>query len=255
MKLLVDMGNSRLKSAQYTNGQLQQFFSVAYAKQSPLECLTAHLNTYPDIREVTLVSVLGDRFYQQLKCWCQANDIILNWAASSKQACGIQSRYYEPESLGSDRFVALVGARKLFPNQCCIVVDCGTAVTVDALTAEGVFCGGVIIPGLRLWGDSLVSRADQLNAHQIQHPAVFARDTAQAIGSGSLYGLVGAIEGLCQRMQQQLSQELGAELEVTRILCGGDAALVAEHAQLSFELLPELVLMGLVEFTETSCAS
>ncbi|PID45582.1 MAG: hypothetical protein CSB47_08000 [Proteobacteria bacterium] len=250
MRLLIDMGNSRLKSARYANAQLDQFVSRPYGDSTPIDCLKAFIRGQSELVSVTLVSVLGDAFQTEVKAYCQKEGIHLIWAASSATAHGIRSAYHTPENLGSDRFVALVGARKLFPEQYCIVVDCGTATTVDALTSDGVFCGGVIIPGLQLWGDSLMSRANQLNAHEMNHPTVFAKDTPQAIGSGSVYGLVGAIEGLCQRMEVQFRRDAGVDIPVVRLLCGGDAHLIAAHTRLSFEVVPHLVLTGLTEFTE-----
>lgn len=250
MKLLIDMGNSRLKAACYESDKLHSFESVPYDGASSIDCFKAFVSNQVGLISVTLVSVLGDVFREDVREYCQQNGIALGWAASSESAYGVENKYLKPTSLGSDRFVALVGARKIFPDQYCIVVDCGTAVTVDALTAGGVFCGGVIIPGLQLWGDSLTSRANQLNAHQLEHPSVLARDTAQAIGSGSLFGLVGAIEGLCKRIEIQLKQNDGDDITVVRLLCGGDAHVIAEHSLLTFQVEPHLVLIGLAEFTE-----
>ena len=250
MKLLIDMGNSRLKSARYTNKKLSDFVSIPYGEKSSLACFKAYILEQSGLVSVTMVSVLGNGFQRSIRAFCQEVGIQLVWAASSERGQGVENKYLKPLSLGSDRFVALVGAKKLFPNQYCIVVDCGTAVTVDALTADGVFCGGVIIPGLQLWGDSLTSRANQLNAHQLDHPSVLARDTAQAIGSGSLFGLVGAIEGLCQRIEMQLKHDHAGDVDVVRLLCGGDAQIVAQHSHLTYVVEPHLVLMGLTEFSE-----
>ena len=250
MKLLIDMGNSRLKAATYDGNKLSNFESVSYGDESALQCFKDYLSSQLELVSVTLVSVLGSEFHGYVKAHCLELGIELVWAASSVKGQGVKNNYLQPLSLGSDRFVALVGARKLFPDQYCIVVDCGTAVTVDALTSDGTFCGGVIIPGLQLWGDSLTSRANQLNAHELERPSVLARDTAQAIGSGSLFGLVGAIEGLCQRVESQLRINHGDAIKVVRLLCGGDALMVAEHSLLSFEVEPHLVLLGLTEFSE-----
>lgn len=250
MILLVDMGNSRLKSAVYSASGLSDFHSEPYDGRKAIECLGEHLLQYCDVTDLALVSVRGKGFEADVRELCQQSGVKLHWAGSVAEAHGVKNQYRLPETLGSDRFVALVGAHHLLPSEHCIVVDCGTAVTIDGLTADGEFSGGVIIPGLRLWGDSLIQRADQLNEHRLQHPEVFARDTAQAIGSGSLYGLVGAIEGICQRMQDQLEVRFGSAIHVSRILCGGDAELIAEHAQSKFQLQPHLVLQGLAQFVD-----
>jgi len=159
------------------------------------------------------------------------------------------NNYQEPTQLGSDRFVALVAARKVFPNENCIVIDCGTAVTVDALSYEGEFYGGVIIPGLKLWSESLIKRAGQLNEHQIDDTDLFAKDTAQAIGSGSIFGLTSAVEGISNRMSRKLEEQTQASEASRLVICGGDAELVHNYSQLEFELVPNLVLIGLAEYT------
>ena len=246
MKLLVDMGNSRMKFASHSD--IQNVMSVAYDDMRPLERLTEVLDRSPDITLLVVVSVLGVTFERSLKSLCEARGLALNWVASEASAQGIENLYDKPETLGSDRFVALVGAVKQFPSQCCIVVDCGTAVTVDGLSADGTFTGGVILPGLSLWGESLIGQTSQLKENNLISPPLFASNTADAIGGGSIYGLVGAIEGICARMKQHFVQQGVNESSIKLLLCGGDAQLVASHANLKFTLQPNLVLMGLAHY-------
>ena len=250
MKLLIDMGNSRLKSAVLgDSGSLLDINATAYEAAKPIDVFKGFVSNHKNITSVTIVSVLGEEFQRQLDDFFLNVPTQLNRAASTASAFGVTNRYREPEKLGSDRFVALVAAKAQFPATPCIVIDCGTAVTIDALSASGEFCGGVIIPGLALWSQSLVKRADQLHEHQIDDLNLFARDTAQAIGSGSLYGLTSAIEGIVQRMSQQLSIEFPDEKGPECIICGGDAAMIASHSSLPFSVMPNLVLMGLAEYT------
>ena len=250
MKLLLDMGNSRLKSTVLNDsGDLTRVTCVAYDGREPIVTLAKHLDCYHNVKTLVLVSVLGRRFYEHVVALCFERNISLQWVASEAQAHNVTNYYQVPEQLGSDRFVALVGARQLFPEHNCIVIDAGTAVTIDALTADGVFSGGVIIPGLKLWSDSLIGRADQLYSHQIKEINLFAKDTAQAIGSGSVFGLTGAIEGICSRMSEKLQRSNNAGSVPKFIICGGDAELISQQSKLEFELLPNLVLMGLAEYT------
>ncbi len=250
MKLLIDMGNSRLKSAVSDDfGNLSQFISKAYDGQKPIEVLKKHLDKYANVEKVVLVSVLGKTFHELVLNLFKARKTTLIWARSEREAYGIVNNYQEPTQLGSDRFVALVAARKVFPNENCIVIDCGTAVTVDALSYEGEFYGGVIIPGLKLWSESLIKRAGQLNEHQIDDTDLFAKDTAQAIGSGSIFGLTSAVEGISNRMSRKLEEQTQASEASRLVICGGDAELVHNYSQLEFELVPNLVLIGLAEYT------
>lgn len=249
MILLLDMGNSRLKSAVLSNsGKLTDLVFTTYGQLKPIEVLRDHLARYPEVKSVRLVSVLGREFKNSVEVLLDTKKLLLKWIGSERQAYGVKNHYKLPTQLGSDRFVALVAARKAFPDNCCIVVDCGTAVTVDALTNTGEFCGGVIIPGLKLWGDSLIGRADQLDEHQEQIIQLFAKDTAQAIGTGSVLGLTSAIEGLCVRMSLALQESNQAQTDPKFIICGGDADLVSQHSTLKFEVMPNLVLMGLAEY-------
>ena len=250
MRLLLDMGNSRLKSAVLSKErELSGFEFKSYADQKPIETLLEHLDSYDAIDSITLVSVLGNEFRQQVVELIDQRGISLCWVVSQAKAHGVINHYRQPEQLGSDRFVALVGARKAFPQYSCVVVDCGTAVTIDALNKRGEFCGGVIIPGLSLWSDSLIKRAGQLNEHQIKDTKLFARDTAQGIGSGSIFGLTSAIEGIFLKMTKELVQKKQSNNGVKLVICGGDAELISKYSQLTVELMPHLVLMGLAEYT------
>ena len=250
MKLLLDMGNSRLKSAVLSETrELFEFEFKPYNDQKPIETLGKHLDCYEHIDSVTMVSVLGGEFHQQVLALLEQRGIPLCWVASEANSRGVINHYRQPEQLGSDRFVALVAARRAFPQSCCVVVDCGTAVTIDALNESGEFFGGVIIPGLALWSDSLIKRAGQLHEHQIKDAELLAKDTAQAIGSGSIFGLTSAIEGIALRMTRELAQMKQVDAEVRLIICGGDAELIGKYSQLTLELMPHLVLMGLAEYT------
>ena len=249
MQLLLDMGNSRMKVATLKAAGLLDDVSISYGEQKPLECLEGYVSSKTKVTSIIIVSVLGPKFEKSLKSYCSKKDIKLTWVASCASAHGVESAYDDPKALGSDRFVALVGAIKQFPSQCCIVVDCGTAVTIDALDAKGRFQGGVILPGLQLWGQSLIGSTSQLKENNLVSPPLFAKNTADAIGGGSVYGLVGAIEAICLRMKQRFIEEGADDSSVKLVLCGGDTALVASHSKLEFTQLPHLVLMGLAHYS------
>jgi type III pantothenate kinase len=246
MTLLVDMGNSRMKVAEST--KVDDVYTLSYGDASAVNCLVSYLEQQSTLTSIALVSVLGEQFEKDIKQYCTDKNVELTWVTSTKAAQGINNYYDKPSALGSDRFVALVGAIKQFPSQYCIVVDCGTAVTIDSLTAEGEFQGGVILPGLQLWGQSLIGRTSQLDENNLVSPELLAKNTADAIGAGSVYGLVGAVDGICLRMKQRFIEGGADSSSVRLVLCGGDAALVASHSQLDFTVLPHLVLMGLAQY-------
>jgi type III pantothenate kinase len=147
--------------------------------------------------------------------------------------------YAEPANLGVDRFVAMIAAHALF-DTACIIVDSGTAVTIDALSAEGRHQGGLILPGLTLMRRSLTKKTANINTHSRANGIkLFAKDTGDAVNSGTLRTIAAAID--------EISADMEAELEgpVTQILCGGDAEMIRSWLRRDHTLYTDLVIKGL----------
>lgn len=252
--ILIDAGNSRLKWALLTAGERSPQQALAYGGHSPqagaLQHLQALLAHYPAVTRVVLVHVLGEAFAHEAQACCDlaGRDLLL---VKSGDAYGVRVAYPNPAHLGADRFVGLLAARRLVPGQAALVIDAGTAVTVDGLYADGTHLGGLILPGLQLLGDVLISRtqAKHMDAALFDNPVVFANNTPQAMGSGCLFALVGALEGICQRMQQQMQEPAGI------ILCGGDAALLHAHVRFNALLHPDALMDGLHYLAEQAACT
>lgn len=243
--LLVDAGNSRLKWSVLDaagNTSVQQ--AQAYAGRPALAAFLDLLDTYPEVTHITLVHVLTTLFADTVEETCAQRGISLHIARSAAKAYGITSGYQLPQTLGADRFVGLVAAHHLVERKACIVVDCGTAVTVDAVEKDGRHLGGLILPGLQLSADALIARAQNRLSLSFEHPTIFADGTSRAIGGGCLFGLVGAIEGICARMQHAMSTPL------VRILTGGDAEHLRPWLQGNCLIIPDLLMQGLRRITE-----
>ncbi|MEZ5478415.1 MAG: type III pantothenate kinase [Thiolinea sp.] len=258
--LLVDAGNSRLKCALLSDGQrtVQQAYSYseylngvvpdkgqAAVGQVALQILRDCLQEQ-QVQGLVGVQVLGVAFAAQLAQLCAEYHCSLHLADSAAAHYGLQLGYAQPAQLGADRLVGLVAARQLAQGQAAILVDCGTAVTVDALDGQGRHHGGLILPGLQLLGEALIRRAQaqHMNALDFTEPGVFADNTWRGMGSGCLFALVGAIEGICRRMQAQLAEP------VQVILCGGDAERVWGYLDGEFLLEPEALMIGLQVIAE-----
>ncbi len=125
------------------------------------------------------------------------------------------------------------------------VVSCGTAVTVDALSARGEFVGGVIFPGLALLQSALATGTAGLPAMPGDETSCLARSTADAVAAGTLYGLAGAVERVCNEFEQALIGPL------TVLITGGDADRVAPHLIRPARRIPDLVLKGLDRIAAT----
>ncbi|MFZ6774172.1 type III pantothenate kinase [Undibacterium sp. SXout7W] len=163
------------------------------------------------------------------------------WFASQAQLAGVQNRYRDPRQLGCDRFASAIAAHYLYPQRHLIVATCGTATTVDAVSADGVFAGGMILPGLKLMAESLARNTAQLpqvaESIQVEHP--FADNTDQAIVSGCIYAQIGAIMAAIRALEHEQQQT------VTCLLSGGAAPYLLPHLGASCQHIENLVLTGL----------
>lgn len=239
MRLLLDVGNTCCKSALLVGNKLAQFRSVCI-DDDPTRCVTCIPRSA--INAVWAVSVRDDSFNLRLvEAVQQRFSLRIRFAKIAGPTCGIRSRY--TSELGVDRFMALIAAWQRYGTSC-IVVDCGTAVTVDALDGTGVHCGGLIMPGLKLLEKSLYCGTDQLWPAFPLEPSLFARSTGSAVYSGCHEMWQAGIRSVCRAMSTQLGCG-------TIVCSGGDSARLctawqdAEHA-------PDLVLAGLVTYMHSN---
>lgn len=166
MILLVDIGNSRLKWAlledrdagrRDVSACLLGGGAEAYEQADPGAVFQAAWHTVHAIRQVRAVCVAGDAVATQLRQWVAAR-----WGAACRflhagtAVAGVRNAYRDPARLGADRWAALIGARSCAAGRVC-VIDCGTAVTIDVLDAQGIHQGGLIAPGLALMRNSLLT--------------------------------------------------------------------------------------------------
>lgn len=160
------------------------------------------------------------------------------WVSAAAYQCGVRNYYQDPAQLGSDRWAALLAAWQL-QRQGCLVVDAGTAITVDALSDTGEFLGGIIVPGIELMQKALMGNTAFLKT-QVGKFCDYPDSTGDAIYSGALHAIAGAVE----RMAAVLTVTLGRVPDC--ILSGGGAQQM--HAQLHMEatVVDNLVLEGLV---------
>jgi type III pantothenate kinase len=152
------------------------------------------------------------------------------------ERAGVVNGYRNPGQLGCDRFAAAIGAHALAPGRDLVVANCGTATTIDAITADGRFLGGMILPGVGLMAASLARNTAQLPqiAQGGKLPDGFADNTDDAILSGCLAAQGGAIEHACRRHG-------AAEC----ILSGGAAPWVAPALGVRYRQVENIVLIGL----------
>ena len=152
---------------------------------------------------------------------------------------GMPILYDNPKEVGADRIVNAVAAYERY-RQCCIVVDFGTATTFDVISADGAYLGGAIIPGVEISLNALFGRAAGLRRVELVPPrSVVGRTTVESIQSGVLYGTAAMVDGMTQR----IVQELGGT--ATIVATGGLADVIAPHANTLDHLDPWITLHGL----------
>ncbi len=237
--LLLDMGNSRCKWALVLQGE---FVRQGVAGNTEWSVLRDALAALPPPSRILASNVAGDTAAQYLRAICGGWECPVEFVTARREQCGVRNGYQRPEQLGSDRWAALIAAWRR-TRGACLVVNCGTATTVDALSPQGEFLGGLILPGVGLMRRSLARSTAQLGEESgtLQD---FPCKTDDAIHSGILRATVGAI-----RHQFDLLQ---ARYGPAQCLLGGGAAdVVHPHLDLAHERMDNLVLKGLQIIGET----
>lgn len=252
--LAIDVGNTRLKWALYAQPLpgavalaqgavfLENIDSLAEGDWKALAAPASMLGC----------NVAGDavrrRVEEQLELW----DLSPRWAVSSNADGGVANGYDHPARLGHDRWVALIGARWHAQHRGhggpTLVVMIGTAVTVDAMDAEGRFLGGFILPGHGIMLSALQSGTAGLRVPtgEVQR---FPTNTSDALTSGGTFAITGAIE----RMHRHIVAHCGAAPLV--LVTGGAGWKVVPYLDIGHELVEPLIFDGLLALQQHRVAS
>lgn len=151
---------------------------------------------------------------------------------------GMPILYDNPREVGADRIADAVGAYDLYPGAS-IIVDMGTATVFDVVSAKGEYLGGAIAPGVAISLEALYRQASALRSVELVRPrSVIGRSTAESIQSGVLYGFAAQVDGVVERILDELG-------DATVIATGGLAGLIAPHTKRVQHVEPWLTLHGL----------
>ncbi len=237
--LLLDVGNSRCKWARVEAGVWTHQGGVDNAGWQALQHSFAAL---PEPRRIIVSNVGGEIMAQHLRALCAVWQTPLEFVIAQSAQCGVSSAYQNPSQLGSDRWAALVAAWHRV-HRACLVVNCGTATTVDTLSGSGEFLGGLILPGLELMRQSLLRNTAQLEDER-GNLQDFPRNTADAIYSGVVQATLGAIHHQHVLLQAAEAAEC--------VLSGGAAGQIQAHLGIPAQRVDNLVLQGLQIIGETN---
>ena len=252
--LAIDVGNTRLKWAMYEQAHanarqlshgavfLENIDKLAEGEWAALPAPERMLGCLVAAEAVRL------RVQEQMEIW----DVEPVWVISSAAEAGLVNGYDHPTRLGSDRWIAMVGARHRMLAQVgdpakarpMVVVMVGTAVTVDAVDASGKFLGGLILPGHGIMLQALVSGTAGLHV-PTGEVREFPTNTSDALTSGGTFAIAGAVE----RMIQHVIAHCGAEPAC--YMTGGAGWKMAPSMSVRFELVDSLIFDGLLQIAAT----
>jgi type III pantothenate kinase len=188
-------------------------------------------------------NVAGPKMAKTLSRRAQkAFHVEVEFVTASPEFQGLTNGYLNPNLLGSDRWLALIGAWTKARSALC-VVDVGTAVKVDSVDAAGRHLGGLIVPGIYMMREALMTKTSDI-AEAAEHSTpsmagVLANNTMGAVSRGAVF----ALAGLADRAAEVIEQSTGVKPKL--FITGGDAGMITGTMRTRGEIVPDLVLQGL----------
>lgn len=244
MVLLLDIGNTRIKWARLQGSTLGRMDGRVHVDEQRAQALAAAFEG-PAPERVLVCNVAGPLVGKALCDYTQERfNLRPEFLVSSAERCGVKNGYTDPARLGADRWAAVIGGFHRAGGPLC-VIDAGTAITVDAVDAQGQHLGGLIAPGPQTMRRALADATAGLRDLGEGALALLCHDTRSAIWSGGWH----TAAGLLERIHRMVSAELGAKTQF--LLTGGDGSRLNSLLPGKFTLVPELVLAGLAEVAKS----
>ncbi len=232
MNLAIDIGNSRVKIGWFDEQHLIRTEVFAEEDVESLKSLTT--NHSP---AACILSTVKHGLAPEITSWLKAADTFIELDAGT--ALPFVNDYGSSQSLGRDRLAAAAGALEAYPGENCVILDAGTALTLDFLRADGHYLGGNISPGLRMRHKALhqfTARLPEVEPRALLNP--IGHTTDSALQNGGFWGMVWEISGFVQYCK-------GRYGAIRLLMTGGDAELLAGGLGPETIIEPELVLKGL----------
>jgi type III pantothenate kinase len=246
MLLVVDVGNTQTHFGAILDGKLLEHWRFATVRVSTADELGARLRALLELRGVGLAdldsSIVSSTVPALAPEWATMAERYLGHrmlVVGPGVRTGMPLRYDNPREIGADRLVNAVAAYEKVKGAC-IVVDFGTAITYDPVSADGEYLGGIITPGIEISLEALTNRAAQLPKIDLGPPrSLIGKSTVDAIRSGIIYGFAGQVDAIVTRLRA----ELGPETEA--IATGGLAGHIVPYTDTIDEVDDLLTLEGL----------
>ncbi len=243
MILVIDVGNTRLKWAWLTSTGLSDQQAIAHRKVKTDLWTTAVFEAARRPRRVLISNVAGTGMARTLTRLSRSvYGVKPEFITASRHFAGLENGYLDPNLLGADRWLAIIGAWTLARSALC-VVDAGTAVKVDSVDANGRHLGGLIVPGIHMMREALLQGTQDIaRAVEQSTPSmagILADNTIGAVSRGAVF----ALAGLADRAAEIIEQNTGVRPKL--FITGGDAGMITGTMKVRGEIVPDLVLQGL----------
>jgi type III pantothenate kinase len=232
MNLAIDIGNKRIKIGLFKGRKIYKIFSSLNSEFDKLVFFEEL--KYFKIEKIGVSSVypgLNSVIQEKVEKILKIKPLFLNY-----KICGMKLKLKNPEKVGIDRIINCKGASEIFGAPC-IVIDIGTATTIDVVDKNKIFVGGFILPGPELWTNSLKNTAliKEIKNTKIKN---IGNDTSSAINLGLIYGLSGAIEKIILKIKK--------DFEISNIiLTGGYSEKIYKFLSIEKKLRKYLTLEGI----------
>jgi type III pantothenate kinase len=215
MLLAIDIGNTQTHLGAFKNGKLLEHWRLATERDATADELAATYSgllalrklSFDDLDDVIVSSTvpkLVPEYVEMTERYLGEQCLIVGPGLKT----GMPIRVENPRELGADRLVNAVAAYDRLGGPC-VVVDFGTAITFDAISADGEYLGGIIAPGVEISLNALTERAAKLPQVELTEPQhLIGRTTMEAIQSGVIYGFAAQIDGIVVRMREELGDDM-----------------------------------------------
>ncbi len=252
--LLVDIGNSRLKWKLWKpcvnkfscETQYVDYKQTGHSVKDILDTQWGSIEE--NITQVMAVNVAGQAIANEMTEWCsrqwKIEPVFAQTGASYKS---MTNGYLDFSELGADRWLTVIAAYECYPDKPVIVIDCGTAITIDVIDSSGKHHAGPIIPGQSMMIQALATSTADLNNIPLEQSSasVFVDSTEKAIFSGVVFATSGSVDTIVRDILHKLKNE--APGEVTMLVTGGAAGTIMPQTHIKdYKVEPDLVFMGLL---------
>lgn len=246
MLLAIDIGNTNVTCGVFQGDKIVTTWRISTAIHRThdeyanlmLSLMERKGLTAAQIKDMVICSVVPPLliiFEEVCKHYFKKSPLIIEAGVKT----GIRIDMDNPREVGGDRIVNAVAAHQLYGGAL-IVIDMGTATTVDVVSKSGDYIGGAIAPGISIATEALFNRTSQLPRIELALPRkAIGRNTVSAMQSGVVFGYIGLIEGLVNHIQKELDEKAKV------IATGGFADLIAEASDTIDIVDPDLTLIGL----------